>query len=305
MYYLCSLYHERFKNATPTKPTLLFILSSLHSSETLDKNSCPSTPYHDWDYLLFSQRWPVSGCIEYEDKNPHNTCTLPTNKDSWTVHGIWPTKNGETGPLCCPSSVHFDPDQLTPMMPDLEQHWTNIEANTDADSFWKHEWNKHGTCAVVDPELNSVTNYFQKGLDLNKQYNIADILARGKIVPQKDGYTAAQIAEAMRDVLKKNVAVRCVVDSKTKESLLSEIRICFDKDMNVIDCDATNPVNGTTSEPLTNCSVKKPVMYLGSVPDDDYDDSWDNEIELKMYYREHKNLMKVYRFIKLLLWVTL
>lgn len=234
---------------------------------------------------------------------------MPNDKYVWTVHGIWPTKIGTDGPAFCPSAVHFDPQQLEPIMNDLQQYWTNVEGGTKPNSFWKHEWDKHGTCAVVQPELNSVYNFFEQGLEWNKQYRIGDILAQGNIKPQDNGYRVDQISDAIRNVLKKNITVQCVVDAKTKESLISEIRICFDKSFQLIDCDPTNP-NHLTDDVITNCSLKKPVMYLGTVPTRDDDDeeeslSEESEIELQMYYRERNTLMNVYRFIKFLLWFTL
>lgn len=125
------------------------------------KNNPTPTPYHDWDYLLYSQRWPITACSQWEEAGKDHTCSLPVDKSLWTVHGIWPTKIGTEGPLFCPSAIHFDPQQLTPVMNDLKVLWINVEANTKPLSFWKHEWKKHGTCASVLPQLDSVTNYFK------------------------------------------------------------------------------------------------------------------------------------------------
>ena len=36
----------------------------------------------------------------------------------------------------------------------------------------KHEWDKHGTCAMSLDALGSEYKYFKKGLDLNLQYNL-------------------------------------------------------------------------------------------------------------------------------------
>ena len=79
------------------------------------------------------------------------------------MHGIWPTKNGQIGPLNCDHSKPFNPDYIEPILPDLRLHWTNVRANTDEDNFWKHEWNKHGTCAMVLEPMNNEFKYFSKG----------------------------------------------------------------------------------------------------------------------------------------------
>jgi len=52
--------------------------------------------------------------------------------------------------------------------------------------------------------------------------------------------------------------------------MLSEIRICFDKTLKLIDCDGImKPRKGSMkkSHALTNCDTKKPILYLDHVPE--------------------------------------
>ena len=37
----------------------------------------------------------------------------------------------------------------------MQEHWTNVHANTPEDGFWRHEWEKHGTCAMQLPPMDS------------------------------------------------------------------------------------------------------------------------------------------------------
>lgn len=48
--------------------------------------------------------------------------------------------------------------------------------------------------------------------------------------------------------------------------MLSEIRICFDKTLNLIDCDE-NSKSVWKTPLLTNCDQKKPILYLDYVPE--------------------------------------
>lgn len=80
-----------------------------------------------WDLLIFTQSWPATVCIEWKEHDRTHTCNLPTNKDSWTIHGIWPTKLGTIGPAFCNRTWHFDPEQVRPIEKNLEQLWTNVE----------------------------------------------------------------------------------------------------------------------------------------------------------------------------------
>lgn len=219
------------------------------------------------------------------------------------MHGLWPTKTGKEGPAFCPSAIHFDPDALDPIIDELNMYWVNVEANTKPNSFWKHEWDKHGTCAVTLPELDSIQNYFQQGLDWNKEYNLANILAQGKIVPGTDGYTIDQIYNAVKSYTKKDLTIQCVVDRKTKESMISEIRICFNKSLEVIDCEGSNVANIDSLEAVTNCNLKNPVMYFAEVPINRTEEPYiteytDDAFEEQMYY------MNIYRMLKFLIWFT-
>ncbi|EFA09803.1 ribonuclease Oy [Tribolium castaneum] len=278
---------------------------------SVDKPKPTPTPYHDWDYIVYSQRWPITGCSQWKEKSPKNTCNLPQDNSTWVVHGLWPTKTGQKGPLFCPSALHFDPEQLRPVMKEMQDFWPNVEANTKPDSFWKHEWGKHGTCAASLPVLNSVINYFKKGLEWNQQYKISALLAKSKIVPNPQGYNISEIYQAVRSATGKNPIVQCVVDEK-KQSLISEIQICFDKTLDLIHCNVTGAL--PDGEILTDCSRKKDVMYFATVPNNaslelefdeffgDHEPSIDTCIE--NYYLE-RELLKVYRLIKFLMWFTL
>ncbi|KAF7287298.1 ribonuclease X25 isoform X2 [Rhynchophorus ferrugineus] len=188
----------------------------------------------DWDYIVFSQRWPLSTCAEWEETKPGNVCNLPTNRLTWTVHGIWPTKSGTRGPISCNSAIHFDPNQLTPMLDDLKEHWTNVEANTKQNSFWEHEWKKHGTCASILPQFDSVTNYFSRGLKFNKDYNLSTILESNGVVPNNNGYNLQDVYNTIMNSTGKEPSIQCVTDKNTKESFISEIRICLNKTLDLI-----------------------------------------------------------------------
>lgn len=271
------------------------------------RNKPQPTPYHDWDFLMFSQRWPLTTCAEWEEAKNGNTCSLPKSTDTWTIHGIWPTKIGHEGPLFCPSAIHFNPDELTPMLDDLKNFWVNVEANTKPYSFWAHEWNKHGTCASILPQLDSVPNYFRMGLKLNKQYDLARILSRGGIVPSTTGYDVSFIYNVLKNSLNKEPMIQCVTDRKTKESYISEIRICLNKTLEVIDCSPSNPIHRIRYGLNTNCNQKKPVKYIASLtPEDtilDYSDP--GYIELQQHYERQQHYVWLYNFLRILLWITL
>lgn len=84
----------------------------------------------DFDVLIFTQRWPITGCVQWMNEGAHNECTLPSQKDIWTIHGIWPTKYHSMGPEFCNRTTIFDIDTLKPLLAQLKQFWLNVEKGT-------------------------------------------------------------------------------------------------------------------------------------------------------------------------------
>lgn len=82
---------------------------------------------HEFDVLIFTQRWPITSCLEWMEEKKNNVCLLPSQKGIWTIHGIWPTRFGSIGPAFCNKSAIFDVDTLKPFMEQLQQFWLNIE----------------------------------------------------------------------------------------------------------------------------------------------------------------------------------
>lgn len=60
-------------------------------------------------------------------------------------------------------------------------------------------------------------------------------------------------------VLDKRGQIMCVKDKKTGDSYVNEIRICFDKELQLTDCD------GIYEFP-TNCDISQEIIYPSYVP---------------------------------------
>lgn len=44
--------------------------------------------YKEWDFLVFTQHWPATTCLQWKSEGKGHTCVLP-KKPTWTVHGVW------------------------------------------------------------------------------------------------------------------------------------------------------------------------------------------------------------------------
>lgn len=211
----------------------------------------------EFDYLLYSQRWPITDCKVWKDKNGTNECSMPKYSNYFIVHGLWPTKNGTSGPNYCKSNITFNAAELDSLTEDLNDRWTNIEKGTDSYSFWRHEWQKHGTCASTLPQFHSVYKYFDISLKMNLWYDLEKVLSNMGIVPREEKYEVSDFINAILNEYNYTPQICCVIDSENR-LLLSEIRLCFDKSLKMIDCITmgVNPIE---------CRGRTSVFYLKKI----------------------------------------
>lgn len=134
---------------------------------------------------------------------------------------------------------------------------------TPTESLWKHEWLKHGTCALVLPELSTENKYFGQGLAWLQQYSMAPLLARSGVLPDEN-HNVMEIQEAIKNTLNKNPSIHCIKDRETGDTYLSEIRICFSKQLELVDCDGV--VRTFEENVLTNCPADTQIHYPSVLP---------------------------------------
>lgn len=102
-----------------------------------------------------NQNYP--GC-----KNP-----LPYWRTNFTIHGLWPQYATNGYPASCTTEA-FDmniPQEVG--MDRIIQYWPDVQydINNDSyDSFWQHEWSKHGTCSGLSQQ-----DYFNQALELTNR----------------------------------------------------------------------------------------------------------------------------------------
>ncbi|XP_034247459.1 ribonuclease Oy [Thrips palmi] len=214
--------------ATNIGALCVLVIVSLSSAEAA------GIPSKDWDYIIFTQHWPATVCLQWKAEGTGHSCALP-KASMWTVHGVWPTKNNTKGPMFCNKSLPFDEEALAPIASDLQNYWINIDMPTPPYSFWRHEWEKHGTCAAALPALHKEIDYFSQGLDWLKKFNMYTAL-QNQGIHEGNAYMVKNIREAVRVQFGKLPTVHCYKDSNTGKSYLFEIRLCFDKSLKNINC---------------------------------------------------------------------
>jgi len=104
-------------------------------------------------------------------------CLAPHDywKNNFTIHGLWAQYSTSGYPSYC-TTEPFDSDIPTDLGWDtMTELWPNVQSNetdvTNYESFWEHEWTKHGTCSgLAQPD------YFETALNLTTELLTPDIL---------------------------------------------------------------------------------------------------------------------------------
>jgi ribonuclease T2 len=219
----------------------------------------------DFDFLIFTQSWPFSVCSQWMERKKGNKCKFPKTKNAWTIHGLWPSSAHMKGPFFCDKNWHFNMKEILPIKNELIEKWTNVHEETRYDDLWKHEWEKHGTCAAQHiPELGSEYKYFKKGLEFLDTYSITKLLSLSDIQPGVNTtFKVGEINAGLLPWLGNSFAIICERDQITKREYLYEIRICVDKKtLNLRSCEGILIDDEDTKDDITtNCNKDEDIVY--------------------------------------------
>ncbi|XP_072533710.1 ribonuclease T2 [Salminus brasiliensis] len=213
---------------------------------------------HDWTKLILTHHWPKTFCTMEH-------CSA--NFSYWTLHGFWPNVGNE-----CNSSWHFNASLIEDLLPEMKTFWPDL-LKPASTSFWKHEWQKHGTCAAKDEDLNSQHKYFSKALELYHKLDLNGVLKKSQIVPSEKYYKLADLEEGIINSYGVTPKIQCVLQLKGSDTqTLGQIEICVDKQFQLTDCEkTTDELQITDNEVLpflhrshpgfTVCDPSVPVYY--------------------------------------------
>ncbi|TKA80219.1 hypothetical protein B0A55_04162 [Friedmanniomyces simplex] len=131
--------------------------------------------------------------------------------DSWTIHGLWPDNcDGTYDSNCDDTRAYTNITQILQaagannLLSYMQTYW--VSDSGSAESFWEHEWAKHGTCiSTLDPDCytdyqptEEVPDFFNRTVNLFKTLPSYEWLSEAGIVPSTSAtYTTAQIQAAL------------------------------------------------------------------------------------------------------------
>ncbi|XP_053152317.1 ribonuclease T2 isoform X2 [Hemicordylus capensis] len=192
-----------------------------------------SHPPHEWNKLYLVHHWPVTVC-----KMSENPCKDPPMY--WTIHGLWyinlswffhrPDKSEE-----CNRTWHFNRSEIQDLLGDMKQYWPDI-LHPNSTQFWKHEWDKHGTCVATLESLNSQKKYFSKALELYEKLQFNSYLSKLGIKPGTY-YQLSTIRDNLTNIYGVTPKIQCISPEKGEEvQTIGQIKICFTKEFNLRNC---------------------------------------------------------------------
>ncbi|EHB17589.1 Ribonuclease T2 [Heterocephalus glaber] len=86
----------------------------------------------------------------------------------------------------------------------MNLYWLDIKHPLNGSRFWKHEWEKHGTCAAKLDALDS--KYFGKSLVLYKQIDLTRVLQKFVIEPSINSTEPGELLSPKQEVWLTKVA---------------------------------------------------------------------------------------------------
>lgn len=226
-----------------------------------------------FDELVFTQLWGFTECLQFKAESKDRlTCRFEGKPSIWSIHGIWPTQTGTSGPNFC-SKVTFDESLIATIEDELSHYWYEINEDKDGTYFWSHEWIKHGSCAKELLQMDSELKYFQTGLQLRNQYDLYSILKDGGIVPQasSDGYHLQDITAAIEKTLKVTPYIQCYLSKEGKEHVyhLLAVELCLNRSFEPVSCSSRSELswNADRYGATVKCPKDALIIYSDNFPE--------------------------------------
>jgi ribonuclease I len=142
-------------------------------------------------------------------------------KNTFTIHGLWPSLKSGKQLSDCTSGVKIE-DDGSALFSDMKQYWPSFAKSNE--EFWEHEYNKHGFCMVEEYGWSGYEEYFDFVISLLlKTYKNLFI----KVFPDKKTVTITyeNLVKAIQNIIPSaTLKINC------KSNYLYEIYFYVEKD---------------------------------------------------------------------------
>lgn len=136
-----------------------------------------------------------------------------------------------------------------------------------------------------------------------QQHTMTDLLSKANIEPNNQ-YSIAELHDGIKSTLNYNPSIHCIREKHTGAVYLSEIRICFNKQLELIDCDGVHfeDASYSSSGIITNCNSHTPINYPSTVPQHLINVANNNDNKTTLWRFPFVNFYKLVQMVK---WFTL
>jgi hypothetical protein len=179
---------------------------------------------------------------------------------TFTVHGLWPQRRDGTWPEFCDSSSELDVDEIEDLLPELEKAWPSWSSYDE--TFWNHEWTRHGTCA--EGVLGHQHAFFKTVLSLHNKLNIQVCMQLYRQQLTKRHVVCGYVGEAYaaKETCPARVCCMAHIDYSFKHSVQCAVRLTL------FTAEQANPYTGFNEErmPLHSSTGWRCQYLLTSAP---------------------------------------
>lgn len=107
-------------------------------------------------------------------------------------------------------------------------YWGSL--NGPADTFWAHEYEKHGTCE--EDLFATQHDFFAGALNLLGKYNVTTAVAQSGIVPSNSkAFSLSAFKKAFNTVYGADPIVGC-----NSKGNIETVLVCVDKNLEIMEC---------------------------------------------------------------------
>lgn len=128
----------------------------------------------------------------------------------------------------------------------------------------KHEWDKHGTCALTLPQIKNELDYFNQSLALRQKFDFGTFLKASQVIPDDNlNYDLAKIKFAIKRAINVEPQVECYISGDVQ--YMAQMQICLSKQFELVECATKSKSNirmlgGPRTEEM-ECRDGVPVRY--------------------------------------------
>lgn len=171
-----------------------------------------------FDYYVLSLSWAPEFCSDHSKAvaNPGECAT--GKRIGFVVHGLWPQGQQGESPEFCQNARPVSGGIVKSMLPTMM-----------SSGLIQHEWAAHGTCSGVD-----AATYFGHVLQARSAVQVpVEISSIDEVEKMSPSQIEARFAAANPQFPKESVRTNC------HGGALTEVRICFDKNLKSRACTAS------------------------------------------------------------------